>query len=494
MAPSRSRGAPSARVLLASLALVAFVGLVRPTFADDEKGADKAKDEPPALVSAEKGPFAVVLDLDATLDAKESVAVELHTEVFGDELKVKSAPVLAPTMVKAGDTLVVFDAENIDDQLAAARQGLELGRLAFDRAREDAARDQAERDRTLARLLVARERAVEELAYFNRVDRARRVTEGEIELKANEDSVTDQVEELDQLKKMYKADDVVEETESIVMKRSERSLDRSRKYLAIRREANARLLAVELPRELEDLEHAATRATAEHARQAAAFPMELEKSRRELAKAELELALEAKRLARLEKDRGGFELKAPVAGLAVPGVLTDGTWSGGDDVVRSLRDKEGLKPHQTLFTIVVGTALVVRARVPESSILDVAPGQKSELKLAAAPTRKLVASVASVARTSKDGKFDVVFDLDATDERWMPGFAGALKLTTATRADAVTVPEDSVVTKGDVHRVHVWVDGKSVAREVEVGATSAGRTEILKGLEAGTKVLESPPK
>ena len=72
--------------------------------------------------------------------------------------------------------------------------------------------------------------------------------------------------------------------------------------------------------------------------------------------------------------------------------------------------------------------------------------------------------------------------------------APKLKFTTVTKSDAITVPEDSVVTKGETHKVFVYADGKSTAREVETGATSGGRTEIVKGLDAGTKVLASPPK
>jgi len=491
-----SPAAPSRR--LVALALLIAAAFVRPVCADDAKDknddAKKEAEEPPALVAAEKGPFAVVVELDGVLDAKDAAAVEVHTDQFGGELEAKSAPVTAPTMVKAGDVLVAFDTEKIDDQIAQAKREVELGRVAFERAKEEGRRDAEEAERTLARSKIERARAVEALEYFNKTDRARRALESEIGLKSSEDSVQDQREELDQLRKMYKADDVVEETEAIVMRRSERSLARAEKYLAITREEHDRLMKVELPRALEDHEHAAAAAVAADEKSSATIPMDLEKGRKELAKTELELSISIKNLSKLEKDRTLFEVKAPIAGLAVPGALSRGKWSGGDDVVKALKTKDGLKPRQVLFTILPGGALLVRTHVPEASILDVSVGMTASVELAAVPRRTFSAKVVTVGITSDDGKFDVDFDLVEKDDRFVPGFAAKLKLTTANKPDAITLPEDAVVSKGDTHKVFVWAEGKSTARDVEIGATSGGRIEIVKGLDAGTKVLESPPR
>lgn len=463
------------------------------------KHAEEKKDDAPPLVAAEKGRFAVVLDLEGVLDAVGAVPVDVHTDAYDAALDVALAPILEAgasggVPVAKDQLLVTFDPEKLDEQLAAARREVAQAKAGLDRAREELRRDEADAARVLARAKVEKERTEEALAYFKNVARAKRTTEAELELKSMNDSISDQQEELEQLRKMYKADDVVEETEKIVMARSERSLERSLKYRALRIESQERLLKVELPRELEDLEHAAASAAAGYEKALATSPLDLEKARRDLAKAELDLERQTKGLAKLEADRRLLEVKAPVAGTLFFGALADGKWSGGDDVAKALRKKEGLRTHQVLFTIVPAGPLALRTSVPEASVLDVKPGQTAEVTLAARPSPKVGAKVVSVSRTSDGGKFDVVLALGEADDRLVPGFAAKLKLTTVTKEDAITVPEESVTTKGDAKRVHVLVDGKPVAREVEVGATSGGRTEILKGLEAGTKVLESPPK
>ncbi len=264
----RSSGLSRPLALVFALFVLASVGAVaapRPARADDapamgdgqkdDKDAskkDEKKEDGPALVTAEKGRFAVVLDLEGVLDARDAVAVEVHTDAFDGGLDVASAPILAAAApgtatVAKDEVLVVFSTEKIDEQLAAGRRELDVAKAALERAREELKRDEAESARALARAKVDKERAVEALDYFKTVARAKRTTESDLEMKSMNDSISDQQEELEQLRKMYKADDVVEETEKIVMARSERSLERSLKYRELRLESRERLLKVELP-------------------------------------------------------------------------------------------------------------------------------------------------------------------------------------------------------------------------------------------------------
>jgi HlyD family secretion protein len=76
----------------------------------------------------------------------------------------------------------------------------------------------------------------------------------------------------------------------------------------------------------------------------------------------------------------------------------------------------------------------------------------------------------------------------------MPGLAAKSKILVAEKKAAVTVPAASVVTEGETKTVHVWADGKSAAKTIKTGATSAGRIEVVEGLSGGEKVLKSPPK
>ena len=76
-------------------------------------------------------------------------------------------------------------------------------------------------------------------------------------------------------------------------------------------------------------------------------------------------------------------------------------------------------------------------------------------------------------------------------ERFKVGMTVDANLIVAERADALLVPATAV--EGDT----VWtVDEKNHLRrnKVEVGVSGAGRTEILKGLSPGARIVDSPPK
>jgi hypothetical protein len=102
--------------------------------------------------------------------------------------------------------------------------------------------------------------------------------------------------------------------------------------------------------------------------------------------------------------------------------------------------------------------------------------------------------VTRVARASADGQYEVWLKVDQGNQRLVAGNTCKLKLKTMEKPDALTVPATAVATEGDKKVVHVLQNGKSTAREVQVGATSDGKTEILSGVSEGDRVLKTPPK
>jgi membrane fusion protein (multidrug efflux system) len=63
------------------------------------------------------------------------------------------------------------------------------------------------------------------------------------------------------------------------------------------------------------------------------------------------------------------------------------------------------------------------------------------------------------------------------------------RLATATRANAVVVPEDAIQPLRTANVVWAVVDGKASRRVVQLGARSAGIVEVLSGVEAGELVV-----
>ncbi len=456
-----------------------------------EGKAPEAPVEPPTVV-AEKGPFTVVLEREGLFEAVDATEVVYDPEAWNGELETVDA--CSTGRVEKDQVLVRFKTEAIDEAIEAATKDHAIAKKRLEAQKEDARRAEEGQKLGLARAKVERDRALEALEWFKAVEREMRVKEAELRIQGGRDNLADQEEELAQLRKMYKADDVVEETEEIVMKRTVRALERTKAGFDMQLVRQRRFLETGLPNDLEDLEANAKRQGYEYDKALALASIQLEQGRLELEKAAFGVARQAANLEKLGRDREALVVRAPRAGIAIPGACVRGKWAGIEETAKALRKGGKLRPGQPIFTIVTPGDVAVRTTVGEADLLQVAEGQSVEVVLTADPKKVLPARVARVARASTDGQYAVGIELSAPDERLMPGFTCKAKVTLSRREDAVTVPSASVTADGERKLVHVFAEGKATPREVEVGATSGGRTEIRKGLEAGERVLKTPAK
>jgi hypothetical protein len=149
-----------------------------------------------------------------------------------------------------------------------ARRKVEQSRLEarVESAKHDAAVDQARRELSLA------EHA---LSDFERHESALRLRKAELELQKDEHDFAENVEELEQLKLMYAEQDLADKTRELVLHRTERRIEHSRKQLELVRAQLDHLKNSELGQEREKL------------------AVEVADKRRALAAAELEARVSA---------------------------------------------------------------------------------------------------------------------------------------------------------------------------------------------------------
>jgi multidrug resistance efflux pump len=467
--------------------------------------AEPKKDEPkkdePKVVAATKGPFTVSLDLAGVLDAKKQWDVEVDAESWGGDMEVIEA---APSGVVTKDQVLVrFKTDKIDEAIAAAERDFGIARANFQKQQDDAKR--AEDSAALAMLKAKLDLDAAETNWtrWQEYERDFRLKDQDLRLQSQRDSIADAKEELDQLEKMYKADEITEETEEIVLKRSRRDFERRKISLAMFEKRDAAWRATDFPRDQVNAEVAIKKARIDFERAKLATDTGLESGRLEFEKAKTAFGKQEENLGKLRRDRELFVVKAPAAGYAVRGSLSRGKWAGTEEPSATLKPESKVKPHATLFTIVEPGAVYVRSSVPEGSVFSVAEGQNAVVTPNAATKLQLAAKVARVGKVPAGAEFEVFFDLTTSDPRLMPGHTAKIKLTTVEKDGAITVPATAVekgAEKGadkdsEKRFVHVVAgESKPERREVEVGESSGGRTEILKGLSEGDRVLETAPK
>jgi HlyD family secretion protein len=245
-------------------------------------------------------------------------AISLWPESYGGALLVLEVQPHG-ALVAQGDVVAKLDARAIDEEIrkmelevqsASVRHQGTLAKNAID---EDAARSALE----LARVGLERaKRALDgwktqELAFTKRQD--------EISKRREEAGVEDEIDELDQLEKMYKGDELVDATEDIVIKRSRRSLEMTKIQNALSRdraryrEENEQKLEAERREEAvrvqtESLDRLMRTQAIERATRADA----------ELRSADT-LAEQTKKLEKLKQDRELFAVRAPCAGVLLHG-------------------------------------------------------------------------------------------------------------------------------------------------------------------------------
>ena len=478
----------------AFLAVPATLGTAADDVPPDAAAAETKEAKEPRTEAVTKGPFSVVLDLGGALDATRTWEVLLDADQWGGELEVVEAVPTGP--VTKGQTLVRFKTDKIDDAMAAAERELNLARWGFQRQSEDAKR--AEEELAVGKRKAELDHDAAELAWkrFQEVDKPMRLQEADLRLQGSRDNYADQEEELRQLEKMYNADELVEETEDIVLKRTRRQLARMKTFLGFQETRDNLWRTQDFPREEESASLNKRKADLDWEKFQDATANSLDQSRTELEKARVGRAKQEENFAKLTADRAKFELKAPEDGLAVWGALNRGKWSSTETPSATLiaQGRVKVKPNQVLYTIVKPGEVQVRTSVKEDVVLSVAAGMTAKVRPGTMPKTELAAKVVSVAQVASGGDYDVVIELDAPDARLLPGQSCKVKVTTVEKPAALTVSAAAVETDGDKTYLHVWADGKATRTEVETGETSKGRTEIQSGVSEGVRVLAAAPK
>lgn len=280
--------------------------------------------------------------------------------------------------VAQGDVLVRLDVERIDEQIRGAELELRSAEIAH--------------AGLLERHALSTEAAADELAQARaRVDRARRSLAAfkekgleherrgdELRARYEQQGIDDQIDELAQVEAMYEADELVDATEEIVLKRSRRDLESTRLSSALNADRRALEASVMRPLQLEQREEEVALQQAALARLVRSQAIDARS--REDATARSTRALEDKReaLAELRADRELFTLRAPGDGVLLYGKAEDYRPGGKPPVVErggrlAARSDVLMVADPRRLAVTFDLSEVQRAGVAPSAVVSVRP-------------------------------------------------------------------------------------------------------------------------
>ena len=446
-----------------------------------------------------KSVFKIEVTLDGIFEAQAMSEVVLRPEVWS-KLKVVKA-VEQGTRVKQGQPLVWLETKEIDQEIQNLEYSRGLSVLTLRKTEQELQALVESTPLDLTSSERAKKIADEDLEYFLKVDRPLSEKSARHSLERSQFSLEYAEEELNQLEKMYKADDLTEETEEIILKRAKRTVDSSRFYLEQARIRTDQTLKVTIPRKLETLTDAARRQAISFAKSRVTLPAALEQKHIEFEKAKFERTKLNERLARLQQDRKLLTVRAPADGIVYYGQCTRGKWSGGTTVQPQLREGGTLKANQVFMTIVEPKDLFVRVEVPEKELQHLRPGTAGKVVPTAFPQLRLAAKlehIASIPLTA--GKFDgrISIGQNKKESRIVAGMACKVKLMPYLNKEAIAVPAAAVFADDlDDQKRYVYLaaeEGRQQEkRPVKVGKQTDKQVEILEGLTVGDVILLKKP-
>lgn len=464
----------------------------------DTADADADAKKSPETVAVKKEDFKIEVTVKGVFDAANKSEISLEPETWST-FKLKEDPAEHGSIVSEGDVLMTFETEDYEEQLADAQDKYKLAEIALSLGKLSV----AQLDQTTPMNLKIAQRQAKESAddykYFLEVEEPQRKKMVEFSLKSSKQMLEYYKEEYDQLKKMYEADDLTEETEEIVLRRAKDSYEQAQFMLERAKLQYDRTMNTTLPRDRVRQEEGQVRSKLSLEKAKLSLPAALVKAKLELKQQTVAFNKAKEKLDELKKDKGLFVVKAPADGVLYYGQITDGKLATASTVSKLMKAGKSVTPKAVVMTILPETATRVVTTVEEKDLHQVSKGQTVAVTPTAYPDMKLTGKIDSLSRfPNASSKYDATITLTGNAKKWsqiVPGMTCESKIQAYNKKNALVLPKASVFSDDDeTHYVFVASEkGKPKKTNVETGKTSGDNIEILSGVTAKQKVLKSKP-
>ncbi len=433
--------------------------------------------------------FEVTLELSGIVGAVKFTRIALAPKAWADLSVVKA--VKHGTAVKKGDVILQIDTEKLKKAIKAKKEALPLAEITLQAAERGLAVAEKTTPMDLERGRRTKMEAEESLAYYEDIELPMQIRSEKEAVKSTKDRLLYAEEELNQLTKMYENDDVTEETEEIILLRSQNTVDSYRWSLERAETRIKRMLDTTIPREHANRKRNMQRQQISWRSGEQSLREGLEKKRLETEQARRNHEKAMKDLGDLEKDLATMTVRAPHDGIVYLGMSQDGKWITASTIERKLLPGGKLTPKEIVMTVTSLNALKLHVSVPENQLKDLAKGQKGTVSMKWNSDIKLDARVEEISYVPNASSiYQAVMGLKSKGSKLpvFPRMNATAKIKVHHNKEALTVPKAAVKTEDDKSFVTLK-GGKK--REVKKGKSNKTSTEILSGLKAGD-VVELP--
>lgn len=159
--------------------------------------------------------------------------------------------------------------------------------------------------------------------------------------------------------------------------------------------------------------------------------------------------------------------------------------------LRRVSPGDYVTPGQDLVNLEDIDPIKVDFRIPERYLSSLATGQIIRVRVDAFPERAFEGEVYAIDPQIDPAGRSIAIRarIENGDRVLRPGLFARVRLIVDERPDALVVPEQALVPRGEQRYVFKVVDGKAALTEVQLGQRRAGEVEILAGLSEGETVI-----
>lgn len=441
----------------------------------------------------EHQPFEVIAGFEAKVMPKDPVpTVNLGAKAWPSFTILTLAEHGAS--VRKGDPLITFETKDLDQQINDLQRALVTQKLAIAEAKDALAQLKETAPHQLEAARRAAEIAKEKHTYFTKTERQAEKDAAEQRLKRSEQRLENEAEELAQLKQMYKADEVTDGTEEIVLTRQQHAVHAAEFDLRITKLDVQREIDVRLPQMAVELANAERNTAIALKYAESQVPRQAEQAQQKLAALEIQLERSQKSLADLEHDRGLCEIKASSDGVFYHGPIENGQWTTGE-LLRSLQPGSQIPLHKPLASLVPkATTFELIAHADAATARQLNDKSSGIALLKGSESTEVPVEIASILLLpDTNGRYQINLK-----PAWPKGLSVAtgnpaeVQLLCYQNPKAIVVPAKALRYGANGWTVEVKLaDGKTERRSVKRGQRSGDQIEILSGLELG-QVVVSP--
>jgi HlyD family secretion protein len=441
-----------------------------------------------AVSVVRRGNLNLSLDFKGVFEPVQPFEVRIHPRRYHDDFIITH--IVAPgTKVSKGDLLLELDTDKIDTAIAAAQNDLNIAEANLTKAQADV---RLGRQADAQSMSTAKEQLVDSQTTLKRwddIDSSIALLASSMQSRISDYYVNNDVDELNELKKMYKSEDLTNETADIVMKRAIRVLELQKLLAKTAHAGTDRYADFEAAIQREQLADGAAQQSISVAQLNAAQIQSSDLRQTSLVTAQAAVDDARKNLDQLGRDRELFSIASEIDGVVVYGSFRQKAWKPIEP--DQLAPGEKVQADQILLTVYRPGKLGLTAECPESQLGYFSAGTKVRIT----PQAVTDLGYDGICRTpsviaenqGQDQIFNIAVDLPDVDPQLAPGYWADVNFNAGDRQNVLLVPVSAV------WRDKVWISkpGSSVdePRSVVIGASDGRNVEIKSGLSEGESVL-----